>query len=117
MLKHITSVIAIASGKTVKLIILVYNNTSIIVNGWTLLHPIISIIWILIAGTCRFLLVPQNGGYNLSNRYEIGSRAAYFCNKGYRITGSFQRICTSNRTWTGVNPTCTSGKKKKRLKS
>ncbi len=66
----------------------------------------------LIIAFCRVLESPLNGRLALTNNFEVGSMATYFCNKGYRIIGKFQRICTSNRTWTEVIPTCLSGKKR-----
>ncbi len=56
-------------------------------------------------------MFPLNGGVVFTNNFKMGSMATFICNRGYKIVGKFQRICTSNRTWTGVSPFCISGKK------
>ena len=36
------------------------------------------------------------------------SKFKYFCNPGYLITGSTERVCQANGTWSGTYPTCSS---------
>ncbi|KRZ14668.1 Locomotion-related protein Hikaru genki [Trichinella pseudospiralis] len=37
---------------------------------------------------------------------DFQSKIAYFCDEGYRLVGQKQRICQSDRTWSGSDPYC-----------
>ena len=48
-----------------------------------------------------------NGGHR--GGHLFGDRVNYYCNVGYQMTsGDRQRVCTSNKTWSGQTPSCSS---------
>lgn len=50
----------------------------------------------------------ENGSFQLvgSGGYHIGAEATYSCNAGFTLTGSFSRVCLSNKEWSGFPPAC-----------
>ena len=50
---------------------------------------------------------PVNGNFVLENDTLEDSIAIYSCSFGFRLDGDDQRVCQSNKTWTGTVPTCT----------
>ena len=47
----------------------------------------------------------EYGGVKLSS-YHPGSRAWYYCNKGYKLYGDAHRQCLYNGEWDGKAPVC-----------
>lgn len=67
-------------------------------------------IWIFITViTCPTLVGPTNGTV-VQNGTAAGSTATYYCNDGFTLADESssepRRVCSSNGTWTGTEPTC-----------
>ena len=56
---------------------------------------------------CPSLTSPQNGQVTVSG-LSVGSTASYICNSGFSLSTSTQRVCGSDGTWIGPEPTCSS---------
>ena len=56
---------------------------------------------------CPDLNHPSNGTVSISSNF-VGERANYNCKYGYRLSGSFSRVCQLSGTWSGTQPTCIS---------
>ena len=60
-----------------------------------------------IAATCSFFLsIPDNGGVTFdrdpigtNKRYPTGTKAKYYCNDGFRLSGSGVATCKSDGSW------------------
>ncbi|XP_060701088.1 sushi, von Willebrand factor type A, EGF and pentraxin domain-containing protein 1-like [Hemiscyllium ocellatum] len=46
-----------------------------------------------------------NGYYNASSGTTFGSKVVFYCDEGFRIVGTYFRICTADG-WSGSVPTC-----------
>ncbi|XP_078592450.1 C4b-binding protein beta chain-like [Branchiostoma floridae x Branchiostoma japonicum] len=55
---------------------------------------------------CPDLAAPANG-YITSGKF-YGDTVTYSCQIGYEIDGVAVRICQDDKTWGGMEPTCTS---------
>ena len=70
-------------------------------NGvWTNPVPTCSII------SCGEPDSPVNGHYSGSS-FTFGSEIEFLCNAGYTLIGSAVSVCTQNKEWSGLTPTCT----------
>ncbi|XP_056393196.1 sushi domain-containing protein 2 [Hyla sarda] len=56
--------------------------------------------------TCGWLAPPANGSKNGAS-YLAGSVITFSCNKGFLLSGSKQRTCQDNGTWSGEPTICT----------
>jgi len=67
--------------------------------------------------TCPVLTDPDNGMVDCSLGPDgiptEGDTCAYTCDDGFIVSGSSDRICQSDGTWTGSEPTCARCKKTK----
>ena len=54
---------------------------------------------------CPLLPDPENGEVSIEGQLP-GDTATYSCNVGYQLNDDTPRICGSNNTWSGVEPTC-----------
>ncbi|XP_077968899.1 uncharacterized protein LOC120344327 isoform X6 [Styela clava] len=54
---------------------------------------------------CPPLENPKNG-YVVVGKVTYGSVVKYVCNDGYTLVGLDERVCTSSRKWSGLEPTC-----------
>nr|XP_039269459.1 coagulation factor IX-like isoform X1 [Styela clava] len=54
---------------------------------------------------CPPLENPRNG-YVVVGNVTYGSVVKYVCNEGYSLVGLDERVCTSSRKWSGLQPTC-----------
>ncbi|XP_048086105.1 CUB and sushi domain-containing protein 1 [Alosa alosa] len=45
-------------------------------------------------------------GIRLGEEFAVGSAVRFSCEPGYVLTGSSERTCLSNSTWTGTQPEC-----------
>ena len=59
----------------------------------------------LIIGSCGYLSSPRYGRVSVTTR-DVGGRATYTCNSGFRLVGSSNRTCLSNGSWSGSQPIC-----------
>ena len=59
----------------------------------------------IIVGYCDEPVAPANGDKISTGNVE-GDTVAYFCNKGYNLTGDANRTCLSNGQWSGIQPEC-----------
>ena len=59
----------------------------------------------LIIGSCGYLSRPSYGRVSVTTR-DVGGRATYTCNSGFRLVGSSNRTCLSNGSWSGSQPIC-----------
>ena len=59
------------------------------------------------AMTCGNLTAPTNGAVTASGM-NLSDTANYSCDTGYSLEGSAWRVCQSNGSWNGTDPTCTS---------
>ena len=62
---------------------------------------------------CDILSTPSNGGMSCSSGrvgvgYE-GDTCSFTCNTGYELTGSDNRTCQSNGSWSGSEVLCKQG--------
>ncbi|KAH3840884.1 hypothetical protein DPMN_114342 [Dreissena polymorpha] len=51
------------------------------------------------------MATPQNGVVIVSN-INNSARAAFSCNKGYKLIGEATLSCLPDATWSGLPPTC-----------
>ena len=63
---------------------------------------------------CDILSTPFNGGMSCSSGrvgvgYE-GDTCSFTCNTGYELTGSDNRTCQNDGSWSGNNTVCKQGK-------
>ena len=56
-------------------------------------------------GTCSYLSSPSYGRVSVTTD-DIGGRANYTCNSGFRLVGLSTRTCLSDGTWSGSEPIC-----------
>ena len=56
-------------------------------------------------GSCRSLYSPSFGHVSVTTR-DIGGKATYTCNSGFRLVGSSTRTCLSDGGWSGSEPIC-----------
>lgn len=54
---------------------------------------------------CGPLETPTNGVMAIPLGTKHGAVATFFCNNGYRLTGSTTRTCL-DKAWTGSQPQC-----------
>ncbi|XP_077968902.1 uncharacterized protein LOC120344328 isoform X1 [Styela clava] len=54
---------------------------------------------------CPPLENPRNG-YVVVGKVTYGSVVKYVCNEGYTLVGPDERVCTSSRKWSGLEPAC-----------
>ena len=66
---------------------------------------ILTPIHVLTSGSCSSLSSPRYGRVSVTTR-DIGGRATYTCNSGFRLVGSSTRTCLSNGSWSGSQPIC-----------
>lgn len=51
--------------------------------------------------------VLENGNVSPpQERYFVGNETTYECYSGYKLRGSFRRVCLSNTKWSGSTPIC-----------
>lgn len=55
--------------------------------------------------SCPALTAPSNG-VKMGNGYLFGDRVIFDCNRGFRLHGSKERLCQSNRQWSGQQARC-----------
>ncbi|XP_070554568.1 sushi domain-containing protein 2-like [Ptychodera flava] len=55
--------------------------------------------------SCGFLPTPANGSM-IVDKYTEGGIATFTCNQGFKSTGSEQRACLGNGSWSGTQPEC-----------
>ena len=60
----------------------------------------------MLDGACIELEPIENGYFEGQNRYK--ERVTYHCNDGFQIRGNSERICRSDKKWSGTAPTCVS---------
>ena len=58
-----------------------------------------------IIGSCDYLSSPRYGRVSVTTR-DVGGRATYTCNNGFRLVGLSNRTCLSNGSWSGSQPIC-----------
>ena len=56
---------------------------------------------------CPSLVRPTNGRVSVSSNF-VGGSAYYWCNSGYRLSGSSYRYCQVSEEWSGPQPVCIS---------
>ena len=60
---------------------------------------------------CQPLTVPDNGMINCSlggdGKPGVGDTCTFTCNDGYELTGSVNRSCQIDGTWSGTETNCT----------
>lgn len=49
-------------------------------------------------------------GFTHGQQFWGGSHVSFTCNPGYCLKGSSERVCLKSGSWTGVQPSCISGK-------
>lgn len=59
------------------------------------------------ASGCSLLEDPVNGHVSITGT-DAGSTATYTCNDGYLLIGITTRVCQTDGTWTGQQPSCQS---------
>ena len=59
-------------------------------------------------GTCSILIYYDDlyHGYVSVTTLDVGGRATYTCNSGFRLVGLSNRTCLSNGSWSGSAPIC-----------
>ena len=60
---------------------------------------------IVYAETCSFLSYPNHGRVSVTT-HDVGGRAIYTCDSGFRLVGSLTRTCLSDGSWSGSQPLC-----------
>ena len=81
------------------------DNQHALVSTMLLLSSHVIIIMPRNAGTCNSPSSPSNGRVYV-NYHDVGGRATYSCNSGFRLVGSSTRTCLSDGSWSGSQPTC-----------
>ena len=56
--------------------------------------------------SCPNLVAPTDGQKS-SNVSTCGSTVTFHCNECFELEGPGERTCLENRTWSGLEPTCT----------
>ena len=62
---------------------------------------------------CPPLTAPDNGAITCSlgddeeANYNVGETCTFTCDDGYELTGSVNRSCQIDRSWSGYETTCT----------
>jgi hypothetical protein len=54
---------------------------------------------------CGHATTLANGSVTASST-TVGSEASYACDPGYNLSGSSKRLCQTDATWSGKDPTC-----------
>ena len=47
----------------------------------------------------------EYGGVKVTSN-KVGSRANYYCRKGYKLVGDDHRVCLKTSYWSGMEPVC-----------
>ncbi|XP_077984689.1 sushi, von Willebrand factor type A, EGF and pentraxin domain-containing protein 1-like [Glandiceps talaboti] len=68
-------------------------------GNWTGQQPVCNIV------TCEELHPPQNGTIESSNQTYL-SMATIYCDKGFTLVGSHERMCAADGNWTGISSAC-----------
>lgn len=50
-------------------------------------------------------------GFTRGQQSWEGKHVYFTCNPGYCLKGSSERVCQGNGSWTGVQPSCVTGKR------
>ncbi|XP_041758028.1 CUB and sushi domain-containing protein 3-like [Coregonus clupeaformis] len=56
--------------------------------------------------TCENPGTPEYGSMNISLGFKVGSKVEFQCQQGHLLQGSTTRLCLSDLTWSGSQPTC-----------
>ncbi|KRZ13935.1 Locomotion-related protein Hikaru genki [Trichinella zimbabwensis] len=79
-------------------------------HGSPVQHCLIDGTWSNAKPTCKPVQCPKPkapfNGHVQGISLDFQSKIAYFCDEGYRLVGQKQRICQSDRTWSGSDPYC-----------
>ena len=59
--------------------------------------------WVI--GSCKYLSYPMYGYISVTT-HDVGGRATYSCNSGFRLIGPSTRFCLSDGSWSGSEPIC-----------
>ncbi|XP_028660616.2 LOW QUALITY PROTEIN: sushi, von Willebrand factor type A, EGF and pentraxin domain-containing protein 1 [Erpetoichthys calabaricus] len=51
---------------------------------------------------------PPLHGIVIGTRYSYKDKVQYFCQPGYKLQGNAERICQANKSWSGMDPVCSS---------
>ena len=55
---------------------------------------------------CPTLVAPSNGGLEIAGAGGYEDVATYSCGTGFSLVGMSERVCQSEGTWNGSEPTC-----------
>ncbi|XP_070579480.1 sushi, von Willebrand factor type A, EGF and pentraxin domain-containing protein 1-like isoform X4 [Ptychodera flava] len=55
---------------------------------------------------CSRLRSPDNGRVVCKDENKLFSVCTYSCNNGYKLQGTYMRLCKRDSTWTGSKPVC-----------
>lgn len=66
--------------------------------------------WVPSLPVCKRIMQCQSPSKLIDGKFSItglntGSKARYYCKKGYRLSGARERKC-NGKTWNGTNPSC-----------
>jgi len=81
--------------------------TSTILTFLCIILQIYTIVFFFSA-SCPPLTAPDNGDIDCSGLF-FEDTCTFSCNDGYELTGSENRTCQSDQTWSGTETTCTRG--------
>ncbi len=66
------------------------------------------IIIIILGSSCKSLSNPFNGYVKLYDNNSPGTKAQYYCDEDYTLSGNRQRFCQKTCAWSGQDPICKS---------
>ena len=86
------------------------NPSSVSLRGADILNELCYIVFNIFAGIkCPSLPAPTHGVKSICSdplHERYGAICRFSCNVGYNLTGSSERQCQENETWTGITPSC-----------
>ena len=89
-----------------------YDHENCLVDSYS--PVVLSVCIMFVDIRCDTLSTPSNGGMSCSSGREgvgyEGDTCGFTCNTGYELTGSDNRICQSNGSWSGDESVCREGK-------
>lgn len=61
---------------------------------------------LFIAQPCPSLMMPQNGSISCDGKYVTDTTCTFGCDLGYGLSGSVNRTCLPNNSWSGETTKC-----------